>query len=841
MLGAALLAAATIWFAASYDLTLRSGERRRIPDADPLLVPSGLAPGEGTQQINESVGVELKSGAWVQVVGPDGRLRQQLRSTRIEPQPGQWAVMEQPRAVIYENRGRVITVRADAARVHLPHRELESGTFEGGVVIKVFDPIDGRTVDLELDDPRMVLEGDDLQIDRSAGLVTTNGAIRLSTQTLFFEGEGLDLRLSQDGATIERLRVERPTGPIVIDRSRVKSRAQANRTGSATQMARHVAPADDGRFYRLLLEHSVEIVRYAATGASHAKGNQLRAVFSLNSDLLQEAVAQTGAPEAGASGVLAAPAAQLALLALASAPNTPQGPPAGSPATSDLLIVNYLGELLLEPVAAGGAVPKNPGDMLVWLDHGGAAVSDERARALSGDDLAFSFVKDGDVSMPQRLTARGGVGATDGVQSLWTQALEVEFAPAPEQAARGSSPVFGPTTVERVRADGQVQSELRNGARMFAAGLEGLPERGQVRLDGPGVTLVRDTFAAYDMPNLHVDEPQRSARCDGPGKFLVAAAPLVQAAANTRAELPTLNVPRTMEASWVASMRYRDLAAAGGVLDLDGTVRARATPKPEEFDALDCATLHLEFAPPDAGRAVAASDSATAEARLRLMQARGTVRMENQVWLGESRGGTPRLFRLESESVDYLATSGDLNVPAAGKLLLHQPPDGPTAPRGTAAGTTRFTWSKSLDVKHATEDEYRMSMAGAVQMIHAPASLGTVTLACDQLYGTMLRSESPQSSLNQAPAGAVSFGGSAAVRRVRGVGRCVVTDSKYRVECEEFDYDLSTNIAQLTAKPGRTVVVLPLGGGAPIRAERLLWDMTNGRMQMGVGAGSVAR
>lgn len=840
MLAAALVAAATVWIAANYDRTLQSGEKRRIQGADPLLVPSGLNPGEGSQQIDQSVGVELKSGAWVQVVGPDGRLRQQLRATRIEPQPGQWAVMEQPRAVIYEDRGRVITVRADTARVHLPHRELESGTFEGGVVIKVFDPINGHAVDLELDDPRMVMEGDDLQIDRAAGLVTTTGAIRLSTQTLFFEGEGLDLRLSPDGTTIERLRVERPTGPIVIDRSRLKNRAQASGGSSGSRLARYVSEAADERFYTLLLEHSVDIVRYAVTGASHAKGNQLRAVFSLESDLLQETVAQAVVPQ-DSSTVLGPPSAQLALLSLAAAPITSQGPPAGSPATADLLVVNYLGELLLEPVAAGATVPENSGDMLVWLDRGAAEVSDERARALGGDALAFAFVKDGDVTMPQHLTARGSVGASDGIQSLWTQALDVEFAPAPEQASGETSPVFGPTTVERVRAEGQVQSQLRNGARMFAQGLEGWPERGQVRLDGPGVTLVRDTFAAYDMPVLNVDEPQRSARCDGPGKFLVAASPLIPAAAGTRAEPPALNVPHTMEASWVVSMRYRDLEAQGGVLDLDGTVRARATPKPEEYDALDCATLHLEFTPQEDGATVAAANSPAAEAQLRLMQARGTVRMENQIWLGESRAGTPRLFRLESESVDYAAVSGDLTVAAGGKLLLHQPPDGPAAPRGTAAGTTRFTWSKSLDVKHATEDEYQMSMVGAVQMIHAPATLGTVTLTCDQLYGTMLRSESPQSSLNEAPAGAVSFGGSAAVRRVRGVGRCVVSDPKYRVECEEFDYDLSTNIALLTAKAGRTVVVLPLGGGAPIRAERLLWDMASGRIQLGVGAGSVGR
>jgi len=70
------------------------------------------------------------------------------------------------------------------------------------------------------------------------------------------------------------------------------------------------------------------------------------------------------------------------------------------------------------------------------------------------------------------------------------------------------------------------------------------------------------------------------------------------------------------------------------------------------------------------------------------------------------------------------------------------------------------------------------------------------------------------------------------VQRIRGVGRCFIRTPDYDIECEEFDYNVVTQVAELRARAGRLVQVQPKGQGEPLKAASMLWDMQSGRIRV---------
>ena len=88
---------------------------------------------------------------------------------------------------------------------------------------------------------------------------------------------------------------------------------------------------------------------------------------------------------------------------------------------------------------------------------------------------------------------------------------------------------------------------------------------------------------------------------------------------------------------------------------------------------------------------------------------------------------------------------------------------------------------------------------------------------------------------------AFNLGGSSEVERVRGIGRCFIRTLDYDVECEEFDYNVVTQIAEMRARPGRLVNVLPKGQGTPLRAAAMTWDLQSGRIQIRSASGTIGQ
>ena len=901
VVGISVVVAVGLLFAAwEFDRDLPASRRDRSAPIEDLVAPKPLTDAEreaAQQHRGGATTVQLDQGAWVQVAGKDGRVAQQYTAQKIDPQPGAFMSMTEPRTVFYMEDGRVATLRANSGRVHVPNRALESGTFNGDVVIRFYRPSPGAVVNLAKDSPSMILESEQLEFDQVLNQIGCQSAFRLTTDILTFDGEGLDLLLGSDGKSIERLTVDRSLGPIVIDRAR-QSRTQAsampqqlapkiilmtpvsmpaegrenfyaNAPAQAAAAQAAAAPAPAERFYRLELHDDVEILRYSTVDRAWSKGDELVAIFTLKSDLVAKEMVMNPAP-AGVPDPLAfrgrtiplglhlGIASHIAGAVIAAAPE-PQG---------DLLVVRFTGKLKMVPVAAGEKVPDSAQGMNVRIDGQDVELANQAGLALRAKDVDMDLVKDAlGRTTPKLLVATGAVEATNVAQTLWCDALRAQFestqAGAAPRSANASDPALGPSEVTRVDADHGVQIQLKDGARVFADGMIAFPPKGLADLRGPGLSIIRGGVMIDAIPSLSVNDRNRTAESPGGGRARSWQSPIVAAELQGKIELPAaLAAKPEMDAQWKGQMTFTDRAQNGAVLDLAKDVRIRAEPRPEEFDALDAQTVHLELdRRPSAGGALATAVQANAptpaggDIRPRRLIATGDARMENQVWLNADRSGEPRLFQVRGQTIDYDAVTGEASVPSAGSVLVNVPAGGSLDPKaqqnrtrdqsvpgGGIEGISRFRWGSAMNLKRLVDEKFLMSMDQSVELVRAgPKKSDTLTLTCDRLEATLERRIENDSNLKAGTQPAFNLGGSSEVQRVRGIGRCFIRTPDYDVECEEFDYNVVTQIAEMRARPRRLVNVLPKGQGTPLRAAAMTWDLQSGRIQIRSGSGTIGQ
>ena len=890
VVGISVVVAVGLLFAAwQFDRDLPASRRDRSAPIEDLVAPKPLTDAEreaAQQHRGGATTVQLDQGAWVQVAGKDGRVAQQYTAQKIDPQPGAFMSMTEPRTVFYMEDGRVATLRANSGRVHVPNRALESGTFNGDVVIRLYRPSPGAVVNLAKDSPSMILESEQLEFDQVLNQIGCQSAFRLTTDILTFDGEGLDLLLGSDGKSIERLTVDHPLGPIVIDRAR-QSRTQAS--AMPQQLAPNTilmtpvsmpaegrenaqaaaAPAPAERFYRLELHDDVEILRYSTVDRAWSKGDELVAIFTLKSDLVSKEIVMNAAPVGSPNplafrgrtiplGLHLGIASHIAGAVIAAAPE-PQG---------DLLVVRFTGKLKMVPVAAGEKVPDSAQGMNVRIDGQDVELANQAGLALRAKNVDMDLVKDAmGRTTPKLLVATGAVEATNVAQTLWCDALRAQFestqAGAAPRSANASDPALGPSEVTRVDADHGVQIQLKDGARVFADGMIAFPPKGLADLRGPGLSIIRGGVMIDAIPSLSVNDRNRTAESPGGGRARSWQAPIVAAELQGKIELPAaLAAKPEMDAQWKGQMTFTDRAQNGAVLDLAKDVRIRAEPRPEEFDALDAQTVHLELdRRPSAGGALATAVQANAptpaggDIRPRRLIATGDARMENQVWLNADRAGEPRLFQVRGQTIDYDAVTGEASVPSAGSVLVNVPAGGSLDPKaqqnrtrdqsvpgGGIEGISRFRWGSAMNLKRLVDEKFLMSMDQSVELVRAgPKKSDTLTLTCDRLEATLERRIENDSNPKAGTQPAFNLGGSSEVQRVRGIGRCFIRTPDYDVECEEFDYNVVTQIAEMRARPGRLVNVLPKGQGTPLRAAAMTWDLQSGRIQIRSGSGTIGQ
>lgn len=844
------------------------------------LTESELAAARGGQ--SSATGVQLDRGAWVQVADKSGRVAQQYTAERLDPQAGAFLSMVEPRAVFYFDDGRVATLRADTGRVHVPSRALESGTFRGTVVIRVYRPATGFEVNLATDAPSMILESEELDFDQLQGQIGCRSSFRLTTEMLTFDGEGLDLLLGNDGKSIERLTVDRPLGPIVIDRSKQASATSARRNAlaartpwSAVDRGGAILPAKNAvaasaveadRFYKLELHDDVEVLRYTPQDRAWTKGDLLVAIFTLKSDLVAKQVASAdfiSEPKLDESHSRFMPPMSVpshivaALLAAQAEPQSADG-------ANDLIVIRYSGALRMEPVEPGETVPSSPKGMLVNIDGKSAELANSAGMALRGHEVDIELAADGSGrTTPRSLVAVGAVEATDLAQTLWCENLRAQFESVEDPAAaksKLSDPALGPAEVSRVTAVDGVQIQLKDGARVFSQSLVAYPPKGLAELAGSDIAVVRSGVLIDSIAAITVDDRKRTAVAPSGGHARSWKAPIVAPELRGKIERPSVPSSKPeLDATWKGEMTYTDHAQLGAVLELDQSVRLRAEPRPEEFDALDAQHVHLELdrrvsAAGALADAVAASapTSTGGEIKPRRLIATGDARIENQVWLDAQRTGEPRLFQVRGAKIEYDAVTGEASVPCAGQVLVNIPkghgsessakarPDSQAISGAGVEGVSRFRWELAMNLKRLVDGKYLMTMDEGVELLRAGIEQSeTMSLTCDRLEATLQRRD--QESASSDAGGEFNLGGSSELQRVRGIGRCFIRTPEYDVECEEFDYNTVTGMAEMRSRAGRLVTVLAKGQGTPLRAAEMTWDMQSGRIQIRSGSGSVGK
>ncbi|MFM7259645.1 MAG: hypothetical protein ACKO3W_03490, partial [bacterium] len=395
----------------------------RIDDAKDLLAPRTATAEElarASGSIGDQAAVSLASGAWIQVADETGRLAQQYSATRLEPLQGSQLAMTEPRAMVYLKDGRVLVLSSRKGVAYVPRRALESGTLEEDVEVRLFRPEGGRPVDIERDLPAVVVTATQAQFDGVLGEVRCAKEVRVSTDAGTFAGEGLTLQLDADGDGLEQLVVDRATEPIRIDRAaralaakrrevRADARGAADpgareskiaggdgregtdsaaTTGSATDAnpanptrANNAKRAERPPFYRLTMLGGVEVVRVKDGVRSTITGEEIVAVFSLESRGLDDLAflpRQNDVPRRALNDMrIHASAAHAALAMVPLVFAVPQESSAGSASDADSVTVTFGGKLVMVPAL-------DPGDQLASQDEIRLDVIGPRVEVLDG-------------------------------------------------------------------------------------------------------------------------------------------------------------------------------------------------------------------------------------------------------------------------------------------------------------------------------------------------------------------------------------------------------------------------------------------------------------------------
>ncbi len=433
----ALLVIIVAWNASGMEGAREQGNR--LDDAVSILRPQAPSDAElqrASGNIGDQASVQLADGAWIQVADEDGRLAQQYSAQRLDPLPASQIALAEPRIMVFLRDGRVITMESRSGIAAVPQRALNSGTFEGDVVVRLFRPREGLSVDPGRDIPAITIEAEEAQFDNVLGEVRCDRAVRVTTDMGTFAGEGLSLVMDggEDGGSLERLVIERATEPIRIDRAARMLSAKRESARAATEeppqplastpqapeavsAPRALAPSPfaqppsqpkepaqvaavpaEGRIYQLVLESGVEIVRMHGGARSTIRGDELIAHFTLDSSALD---ANEPASSRSASAVLLRPAVAISAMALAQASTSSSG------SAEDVVTVMFGGRLVMTP-AKGVTLASNDDIQFEVVGHRVECYDAGTQSELVCKKLRYSLASEqieaiGDASQPLRV------------------------------------------------------------------------------------------------------------------------------------------------------------------------------------------------------------------------------------------------------------------------------------------------------------------------------------------------------------------------------------------------------------------------------------------------------
>ena len=219
-----------------------------------------------------------------------------------------------------------------------------------------------------------------------------------------------------------------------------------------------------------------------------------------------------------------------------------------------------------------------------------------------------------------------------------------------------------------------------------------------------------------------------------------------------------------------------------------------------------------------------------------------------EIVIGDEETRGAQAIAVERRAGNGVVGDGTLlvNIPSRVDALSAKPIELPASGVALGAdGTTRFRWAKRMELRHQFDDRFIVTMDDGVEVLHAGTRADdTLSLRAAVLEAVMDRPQVAQKAAatgDETPEQGVDLGGPAQLLSIKATGQVFVRTPQYDVECEEFDYNVVTQIAEMRARPGRLVNVLPKGQGTPLRAAAMTWDLQSGRIQIRSGSGTIGQ
>tara|TARA_Y100000589_G_scaffold292167_1_gene296144 strand:+ start:12601 stop:15771 length:3171 start_codon:yes stop_codon:yes gene_type:complete len=458
-------------------------------------------------------------------------------------------------------------------------------------------------------------------------------------------------------------------------------------------------------------------------------------------------------------------------------------------------------------------------------------------------------------AVPARMTAVEQVMARNDDQTIWADDLDVTFAQAPESEASPStddsdsdSLIGSDTRVQDVFANGDVQVLLADGARAFADRLQADAAQETVQLTGEDVVIARDDMLIDHGRSVTLRRKEGTAYWDGPGQARLLTRPL-DLRSGTRIKRPQIAPRRrgdppsvTMRARWNESMNYdSNFNEGAGEIKLTGAVSVIAEPNPGERNRLDGRTLILQFShtEPELGTARSRRDDADpfdAAGSGRVLErliARGDARLEQRAWQAPDRTDEPRIFYVAAKHLTWNDLAEQAEVVGDGELVIRDPDNGTGEDDGEGRGlfkgpgTSRFVWTRRLDMARDADGVFELSMEGEVEGIYRGLTDRDIaSITAERIEARTRPSADPRTEQDRNPEESVlDLGDDMDIDRLMASGQVYIATPRRRVDCDLFDYDVGTGLAKVAAAQGRSVSILTEGSPTPVRAGSVLWNM----------------
>jgi hypothetical protein len=473
-----------------------------------------------------------------------------------------------------------------------------------------------------------------------------------------------------------------------------------------------------------------------------------------------------------------------------------------------------------------------------------------RVSSLKAQETRVEFrpvpASEGGGSRPVSFSARGGVVASRGENSLSAEVLECDLGLDDRKQ----------TILTRVVAERGVSFRGQRNVALFADTLSADPRAETAELFSTAPEGVRLSRAGASVLGSHVklNGPEQELTVVGPGRLIF------RRGENVPSLTSTVRQPAELIAGWSTSMTISDKLGTGECV---GDVICSWSSSPGQSERLWAQRLDLNFTQSDESTGATGPDGKP-EMRRRLLKAVAVggserARVESVRFSapkpGEQTGDSlgRRLVYLEGDRIVVSETAGTLEVPGAGRLLVDErtsrqtnatPTSAPTrastpgalpglSQGSTIAGSSLFSWSGSLLLTRATGDA---EIVGSARLIHRPEQsasdnpAGILTLDADRLSAKVRLS--PVAGATDQLAGDAEFLSASALGNVVAQG----ADQK-RVLAEKLTYDARSRTLEAAGDAagntlgGRVTLVDPTKPN-PVAAGKIIWNLATDRIEV---------